>query len=100
MANYNKAMGISFEEALNGQIGDFLINDGGASQELLSLNNFFAPNGQLSSVFTNSWNFHNNVGAVYNVVTRSENDVITLNGSTSFTLVPGRVLMRVNTILN
>lgn len=88
LANYNKAMDISFEEALNGQIGNFLIS-GDGSGELLTLNNFFAPNGQLSDVFTNSWNFHNNVGAVYNVVTRQANDIITLNASTSFTIVPG-----------
>ncbi len=91
LANYNKAMGIDFNsgEPLNGQIGNFLINEGTADGDLLALTNFFSPNGQLPNVYATTWNFHNNVGAVYNLVTKGESDIITFNGRASFTLVPG-----------
>lgn len=90
LANYNNALGLDFSEALNGQIPNVVIagvNDN--IQGILRREAFIAPNGLISSQFTSSWNFHTNIGAVYNQVSKSENDIVTFNANASFDLVPG-----------
>lgn len=90
LANYNNALGLDFSEALNGQIPNIVIagvNDN--IQGILRREAFIAPNGLISSQFTSSWNFHTNIGAVYNQVSKSENDIVTFNANASFDLVPG-----------
>ncbi len=90
LANYNNAMGLNFEEGLNGQIDDYLIvTPGGGLGGLLSRVQFLAPNGTISPIFNNSWNFHTNVGRVYGSPFQSERDLITFSGNTNFDLVPG-----------
>ncbi|HMO39554.1 MAG TPA: TonB-dependent receptor [Saprospiraceae bacterium] len=91
LANYNNAMGIDFNggERLNGQIGNFLITNAGATPNALARTAFIAPNGVISGIFTNSWNFHTNVGTVYNLFQQGDNDIYTFNATTSFDLVPG-----------
>lgn len=90
LANYNNTMGLNFEEGLNGQIDDYIIvTPGSGVGGLLSRVQFLAPNGTISPIFTNSWNFHTNVGRVYGSPFRAENDVITFSGNTNFDLVPG-----------
>ena len=90
LANYNNAMGLTSGEGVNSQIGDFLItNDPSALGDLLTREQFFAPNGQISSVFDNSWGFHSNVGTVYNRYQVSDDDIYTFSANTSFDLVPG-----------
>lgn len=90
LANYNKAMGIDFSEGLNGQIDNFIItNGGGGAINPLSRVEFIAPNGVISGIFTNSWNFHTNVGTVYNSYAKGDNDIYTFNANASFDLVPG-----------
>lgn len=89
LANYNNALNIDFSEGLNGQIPNLIIsgvNDG--IQNILRREAFFAPNGTISSQFTGSWNFHSNVGTVYNRVLKNLDDVITFNANASFDLVP------------
>lgn len=90
LANYNKAMGINFEEGINGQIGNSLITNGGdAASGALSRAAFYAPNGTISGIFTNSWNFHTNVGTVYNLYNKGSGDTYTFNATTNFDLIPG-----------
>lgn len=90
LANYNKAMGVDFSESLNGQIDNYLItNIGSGAGSVLSQNAFYAPNGSISNVFTNSWGFHTNVGTVYNQYNKNDNDTYTFNANASFDLVPG-----------
>lgn len=89
-ANYNKAMGINFEEGLNSRVGDHIItNIGAGGAGLLSRAQFFAPNGVVSGIFTNSWGFHSNVGVVYGSPFQSGNDTYTFNAMANFDLVPG-----------
>ncbi len=89
LTNYNRAMGLNFEEGLNGNIGNYLLGGGGLTGNLLALETFFAPNGAISGLYNNSWNFHANVGTVFNNYNRNENDIITFNANASFQLVPG-----------
>ncbi len=90
LANYNNAMGINFSEGLNGQIPNAIIagfNDNLAG--IVRREAFIAPNGSISSQFTSVWNFHTNVGTVFNRVRKDENDIITFNANASFDLLPG-----------
>ncbi len=90
LANYNNAMGINFNEGLNGQIGSYLVTDaGGGGTSILQQNAFIAPNGEISDVYTNSWGFNANVGTVYNFYGKSDDDIYTFNANASFDLVPG-----------
>lgn len=89
LANYNNAMGLNFSEGLNGQIGNFAITNLGGIGDVLSRAAFIAPNGLISGIFTNSWNFHTNVGTVYNAYNKGDNDIYTFNANASFDLVPG-----------
>ena len=89
LANYNNAMNLATGEPLNGDIGDFIITGGGNDNNLLARGQFVAPNGQISSIFNNSWGFHTNVGTVYNRASFSQNEIYTFNGKMNFDLVPG-----------
>ncbi len=89
LANYNNAMGIDFSEALNSQIGDYIITTQPSEGTILNREVFNAPNGAISSVFTGSWGFNTNVGAVYNRVIKTNNDIYSFNANASFDLVPG-----------
>lgn len=88
LANYNKAMEINFEEGLNGSVTDYLITNLAGTGSLLSRDNFYAPNGTISGIFTNSWGFHSNVGTVYNLYSQTENNTYTFSGSLNFDWVP------------
>ena len=88
LANYNKGMGIDFSEGLNGNVENYIINTTAGGINLLPRDAFFAPNGNISGVFTSSWNFHTNVGAVFNAVSNSEGEVITFNANGGFDLIP------------
>lgn len=90
LANYNNALGINFEDGLNGTIGNSVItNQANDINNIIPLESFVAPNGVISSIFTNSWGFHANVGSVFNSYSKGDNDVITFNARSSFDLVPG-----------
>ena len=54
-----------------------------------SIEGYNAYNGFWSSNYNSIWRIHSNVGAVYNRVSKSENDTYTLNLGTSFDLFPG-----------
>ena len=89
LANYNNAMtNITPGETINAGITDFFVPEAQNVEDLVALQTFIAPNGQISSVFNNSWGFHTNVGTVYNRVRKENDDIYTFNANTSFDLVP------------
>lgn len=90
LSNYNNAMGLTSGEGVNSQIGELILtNDPSALGSILTREQFFAPNGQISSVYNNSWGLHTNVGTVYNTYQVSDNDVYTFSANTAFDLIPG-----------
>jgi outer membrane receptor protein involved in Fe transport len=89
LTNYNKAMGLNFEEGLNGAVDNYVLGGLVGAGNLLALENFFAPNGNISGLYNNTWNFHTNVGTVFNSYSKGEGDVITFNANASFQIVPG-----------
>ncbi|MEM6697848.1 MAG: TonB-dependent receptor, partial [Bacteroidota bacterium] len=93
LANYNNVLGdaISGGEGINPTIPDFLVffPGGASSNPGISLDQFIARNGFISSQFTSTWDLHTNVGTVYNQVRNRNNDLITFNANSSFELVPG-----------
>ncbi len=54
-----------------------------------TLEGFNAYNGQTLDVFSNSWGFHTNVGTVYNLNQKRDNDLGSFQGRINFDLVPG-----------
>ena len=54
-----------------------------------TLEGFNAYNGQTQDVFSNSWGFHTNIGTVYNLNQKRDNDLGTFQGRINFDLVPG-----------
>ena len=91
LANYNNFLGDFPEgETLNSQIGNALVFSGGTGPgAALNRTAFIAPNGLISDVFTQSWNFHRNVGTVYNRVRKENDDIYTFNANASFDFLPG-----------
>jgi len=89
LANYNKAMELTAGEGLNTNIGDFILTDLFNEGGQLARGAFVAPNGSISSIFSNTWGFHTNVGWVYNSATFGESEIYTFNGRANFDLVPG-----------
>lgn len=88
LANYNNALGLPQGEALNAQVGKYILSDIFNDQSVISRGSFIAPNGFISGVFNNSWGFHTNVGWVYNSASKSQNDVYTFNARANFDLAP------------
>ncbi|MCO6480407.1 MAG: TonB-dependent receptor [Phaeodactylibacter sp.] len=72
LAAYNNPLGIQDGEGLP-----------------FTLDGFNAINGRSLDVFDNSWNFHTNVGQVYDLFRKRDNDTYTFQARTSFDLVPG-----------
>ncbi len=54
-----------------------------------TLDGFNAINGRTLQVFDNSWNFHTNVGQVYDLFRKRDNDTYTFQARASFDLIPG-----------
>lgn len=89
LSNYNNAMELDFNEGLNGNIPGYLITTaGGDNSNILARTAFLAPNGAISGIYTNSWNLHTNVGVVYNLYSKGENDQYSFNANASFDLAP------------
>ena len=87
LANYNNVLGVDFSEGVNGQVGTYFLPDLEDLGVLLTREQFEAQNGTIFRN-TNIWNFHSNVGSVYNRVDKSQNDRYTFNGTASFDLLP------------
>ena len=54
-----------------------------------TIDGFNTINGRTINVFSDSWNFHTNVGTVYNLNRKRDNDTYTFQARASFDLVPG-----------
>ncbi|RMF00054.1 MAG: TonB-dependent receptor, partial [Bacteroidetes bacterium] len=85
LANYNNTLGVSANEALNPEQGNFAIGDANN----LTIEAFNAINGRISDLFQESWGFHQNVGSIYNRAFQSDQDIIIFNANASFDLLPG-----------
>ena len=88
LANYNNYLEIPEDDQLNGSIGSYVFS-GQNSGDLFNLTDFVAYNGTVSTVFRNSWDFHTNVGTVYNLARKRDDDIYTFNASANFDIVPG-----------
>ncbi len=51
-------------------------------------NDFFAINGQFNGATTSIWNFHSNVGQVFNTYQKREREFVTINVNSNFDIVP------------
>jgi len=51
-------------------------------------NEFNAINGEFNGAVTNVWNFHDNVGAVYNLYQKRNREFLTFNVNSNFDIVP------------
>ena len=52
-------------------------------------NDLIAINGFTSDLYDSSWGLHSNVGRVYNLIQKNENDIYTFNATSSFDFLPG-----------
>ncbi|MEO1625178.1 MAG: TonB-dependent receptor plug domain-containing protein, partial [Bacteroidota bacterium] len=57
--------------------------------DIADINSFVAINGEYRGNVTSAWNFHTNVGQVYNRFEKIDNEIITINARSSFDLMPG-----------
>jgi outer membrane receptor protein involved in Fe transport len=88
LANYNNFLGIPVGEGLNASVGEYIFG-GGVGSDLTTRTDFVTYNGFVGSTFTGSWGFHTNVGTVYNLARKIDNDIYTFNANAAFDLVPG-----------
>jgi len=90
LVNYNNVNGLDLGEPLNPNIGDFIIGDvGNLAGQAVGEGEFIAFNGRVDNVFNSSWNFHRNVGEIFNQVRRDQEDIFTFQANASFDLVFG-----------
>lgn len=87
LANYNLVRGFTSGEALNEGTGAYGFR--GVGENGVTIDDFLIANGRTASNFGTSWNFHTNVGAIYNRVEKDQNDIYTFNANASFDLLPG-----------
>ncbi|MEO0627355.1 MAG: TonB-dependent receptor, partial [Bacteroidota bacterium] len=97
LSNYNNIYGIDdfTGESLYGAPFGFTF---GATEEIIgsegiavpqAVNSFVATNGFVQPIFNNAWGLHTNVGTVYNLAQRGENEIFTFNANASLDIVPG-----------
>ncbi|TXF91420.1 TonB-dependent receptor [Neolewinella aurantiaca] len=96
LSNYNNILDLSEDQILTmgayGIQGDpnastfFDFRAGGVVP--ISLDRFYTINGRTNSAYVNTW-FDSNVGAVYNVFNKGDNDTYTFQANASFEIVPG-----------
>lgn len=89
LANYNKPFNLPINETLNPNQPSYAIQNVFGENPNVTIDNLFAINGRTSNIFNESWNFHQNVGTVYNRNIRQSNDIYIFNANASFDLVPG-----------
>ena len=90
LANYNLVLpGVGTGDAQYdaAQFGFRGVGTGGGGN--LNIDDFININGQLNNLYNNSWNFHTNVGQIFNSAQKVDQDINTLQITSSFDLVPG-----------
>jgi len=68
---------------------NIFLNPDGEDDLPPQVSSFSAFNGDVLNIYEDSWGFHNNVGTVYNLFRKRDQDTYTLQARTSFELVPG-----------
>jgi hypothetical protein len=87
LANYNNVLPFAQTDAINGSVPDYgFVTDAG---QTTFLDDFYVVNGRADALFNNSWNFHTNVGQVYNAVQESGSDIYTFSANANFDFLPG-----------
>ncbi|MTB52903.1 TonB-dependent receptor [Lewinella sp. W8] len=70
-----------------------ILNNPSSSEQFredpISVDRFSVINGRTLNFLNNSWNFHQNVGTVYNLYRKTDSDLITFQANAGFEIVPG-----------
>ncbi|MBK8493104.1 MAG: carboxypeptidase regulatory-like domain-containing protein [Saprospirales bacterium] len=71
-----------------GDVNPVLANYNNALEDIANADQFIAENGFISQLYSRVWNIHANVGSVYNLYRKRDNETITFTANTSFEIVP------------
>jgi len=71
-----------------GTANPVLANYNNVIEDAQTENDYFALNGQFNGAVRDVWNFHDNIGSVYNLYQKRNRDFITFNVSSNFDIVP------------
>jgi outer membrane receptor protein involved in Fe transport len=71
-----------------GDVNPVLANYNNALVDVNSASEFLADNGFISQLYSRAWNIHANVGSVYNLYNKRDNETLTFTANTSFEIVP------------
>lgn len=71
-----------------GDVNPVLANYNNALVDVSSADEFLAENGFVSQLYSRAWNIHGNVGSVYNLFRKLDNETLTFTANTSFEIVP------------
>ncbi len=71
-----------------GSSNPVLANYNNGVVDATSENEYFAINGDFNGTVTESWNFHDNVGQVFNNYAKREREFVTFNVSSNFDILP------------
>ena len=85
-SNYNNWQGLSSDGEIINDARFAFLNQGA---ETTTLEQFTAINGRTQNLYANSWGFHRNVGAVYNLYQIGDNDTYTFQANAQFQIIPG-----------
>lgn len=85
VTNYNSFQGFNNGDVFNAD-PYAIINEGVNGT---NIEEFAAINGRTQALFNNSWGLNSNVGQVYNVYQKTDNDLYTFQANAGFELVPG-----------
>lgn len=94
LSNYNFPGTYNNGELINGQVYDFTSEAQQnfpflpSSTSTTDVESLVAINGRVNGLFNNTWGFSRNVGAVYNTVNKSDNDLYTFQANAGFEIVP------------
>lgn len=88
-SNYNNPFGFVSGEPINDGQPDYAVQGIFGENNNVNIDNLYAINGRITDIYTSSWNFHQNVGTIYNRAISQDNDIAIFNASASFDLVPG-----------
>ncbi len=71
-----------------GDVNPVLAAYNNALEDVSSVDEFLAENGFVSQLYSRAWNLHSNVGSVYNLYRKRDNETLTFTANTSFEIVP------------
>ena len=71
-----------------GDVNPVLSNYNNALEDIGNAAQFIADNGFTSPLYSQAWNLHANVGTVYNLYRKRDNETTTFTANTSFDIVP------------